>query len=344
MNVLVTGNRGYIGSVLTKILIQQGHDVRGLDTNYYEKSIFNKNDLEIEQIKKDIRNVTAGDLKNIDVVIHLAALSNDPLGEFNPELTRDINFRATIKLARLARGHGVNRFIYSSSQSMYGISKVTDELDEDNGEKNPITTYAKTKWDAECELKKLCTDDFTVACFRPSTVFGASPKLRCDIVYNNLVACAYTTGKIEIKSDGTPWRPVVHVKDVSNAFIAGMEAPKELVSNESFNVGIKNGNYTVRDLAMAAQKVVKGSSLVFTGEHGSDARTYKVSFKKILTVLKDYYKPQWNLINGGQELVDFFDKIFLTEEMFRGRTCNRLAQLKHLAENKKVDNKLFWKK
>ena len=278
------------------------------------------------------------------MVIHLAALSNDPLGEFNPELTRDINFRATIKLARLARGHGVNRFIYSSSQSMYGISKVTDELDEDNGEKNPITAYAKTKWDAECELKKLCTDDFTVACFRPSTVFGASPKLRCDIVYNNLVACAYTTGKIEIKSDGTPWRPVVHVKDVSNAFIAGMEAPKELVSNESFNVGIKNGNYTVRDLAMAAQKVVKGSSLVFTGEHGSDARTYKVSFKKILTVLKDYYKPQWNLINGGQELVEFFDSISLTEEMFRGRTCNRLDQLKYLVENKKVDSKLFWKK
>ncbi len=342
MNILVTGNKGYIGSVLTPMLIEKGYSVRGFDTNYYEGIEKNKADSEINQIFKDIRDVSKDDLKNIDAVIHLAALSNDPLGEFNPKLTYDINLNATIKFAKLARQAGIKRFIYVSSQSMYGISAVDYELDEDESEKNPITAYAKTKWDAECELKKLGSDDFTVVCFRPSTVFGASPKLRCDIVFNNLVACAYTTGKIEVKSDGTPWRPVIHIRDVCNAFIAGLEAPKELVLNQSFNIGIKNGNYTIRDLAEAAQKVVKGSSLTFTGEHGSDSRTYKVSFKKILSVLKDYYKPKWDLISGGKDLVEFFKKINFTEEMFRGRYCNRLPQLKYLVKNNRINNNLFW--
>jgi len=342
MNILVTGNKGYIGSVLTPMLIEKGYKVIGLDTDFYQGIEKNEPEGEITQIIKDIRNISINNLKNIDSIIHLAALSNDPLGEFNQKLTYDINLDATIKLAKLAKQAGIKRFVYVSSQSMYGISKVDNELDEDNSEKNPITAYAKTKWDAECELKKLGSDDFTVVCFRPSTVFGASPKLRCDIVFNNLVACAYTTGKIEIKSDGTPWRPVVHIKDVCNAFIAGLEAPKELISNESFNVGIKDGNYTIRDLAEAAQKVVEGCSLVFTGEHGSDSRTYKVSFKKILSVLKDYYKPRWDLIRGGKELVEFFKRINFTEEMFRGRLCNRLPQLKHLIEDNMVDNNLFW--
>ncbi|MCK4364484.1 MAG: NAD(P)-dependent oxidoreductase [Thermoplasmatales archaeon] len=344
MNVLITGNRGYVGSILTKLLIEKGYNVTGLDANFYKECNFDEKDPGIKQIDKDIRNISADDLKDIDAVIHLAALSNDPLGEFDPDLTYDINYRSTIQLAKYAKEQGADRFVYSSSQSMYGISKISDELDEDDSEKNPLTAYAKTKWDAECELKKLCSDDFTVACFRPSTVFGVSPSLRCDIVYNNLVACAYTTGTIEIKSDGTPWRPVIHVRDASNAFIAGLEAPKELVSGESFNIGIKNGNYTVRDLAEAAQKVVKDSTLAFTGEHGSDSRTYKVSFKKILSVLKDYYKPEWDLMKGGKELVDYFDQINFTEEMFRSRKCNRLPQLKYLIENQCVDNKLFWKK
>ena len=342
MNILVTGNKGYIGSILTQILIEKGYSVRGFDTNYYEGIEENKAEFEINQIFKDIRDVSKDDFKNIDSVIHLAALSNDPLGEFNPKLTYDINFNATIKLAMHAKKTGVKRFIYASSQSMYGISKINDELDEDNSPKNPITAYAKTKWDAECGLKKLDSNDFTVVCFRPSTVFGASPKLRCDIVFNNLVACAYTTGKIEIKSDGTPWRPVVHVRDVCNAFVAGLEGPKELVSKQSFNIGIKNGNYTIKDLAEAAQNVVKGCSLAFTGEHGHDSRTYRVSFKKILSVLKNYYKPEWNLTSGGKELIEFFKRINFTEEIFRGRYCNRLPQLKYLVKNNKIDNNLFW--
>ncbi|TSC96835.1 MAG: NAD-dependent epimerase/dehydratase [Parcubacteria group bacterium Athens0714_26] len=342
MNILVTGNNGYVGSVLTELLLEKGYEVTGLDTNYYEEcKVFDfKNN--VRQISKDVRDISADDLKNIDCIIHLAALSNDPLGELETSLTSDINFLATVKLAQLAKKAGVKRFIYASSQSMYGVSNLDEELDEDNSDKNPLTAYAKTKWEAECELKKLCDFNFIVVCFRPSTVFGASPMLRCDIVFNNLVASAYTTGKIEIKSDGTPWRPVVHVRDVSSAFIAGLEAPEELIAGQSFNVGIKDGNYTVRQLAEAAQRAVPGSSLVFTGEHGSDSRTYKVSFKKILTVLKDYYKPEWDLDKGGKELVDLFKRIGFTEEQFRGRNCNRLGQIKYLLENNKLSKDLRW--
>ncbi len=343
MNILVTGNNGYIGIVLTKLLMEKGYQVTGLDTNYYKDCAFEGFDFRINQIKKDIRKVSKDDLKNIDAIIHLAALSNDPLGELDPKLTYQINYQATLNLAKLAKELAIKRFVYVSSQSMYGISKAEGELDEDDSLKNPLTAYAKTKWQAECELRKLSSDDFTVVCFRPSTVFGASPNLRCDIVFNNFVASAYITGKIAIKSDGTPWRPVVHVRDACQAFIAGLEVAKEIVANQSFNVGIKDGNYTVKELAEAAQKAVKGSSLIFTGEHGSDSRTYKVSFKKIFKVLGDYYKPEWDLIKGGAELVEFFDKVNFTEEMFKGRNCNRLRQLKYLRENQKLDEDLYWK-
>lgn len=344
MKILVTGNRGYIGSVLTQILTNENHQVIGYDTGYYDNCKLDNIPEPNKQIKKDIRNTTKIALNSVETVIHLAALSNDTLGELNFKLTEDINFKATINLARLAKKARVRRFIYASSQSMYGISDIDEELEEEKSIKNPLTAYAKTKWQAECELKKLDSDDFTVVCFRLSTVFGASPSLRCDIVFNNLVACAYTTGKIEIKSDGTPWRPVVHVRDVCAAFIAGLEAPSKLIANQSYNVGIPSGNYTVRQLAEAAQKAVPGSILTFTGDHGSDTRTYRVSFKKILTELSDYYQPKWNLERGGQELVKFFKQINFTEEMFRGRFCNRLAQLKHLINIQKIDSNLFWTK
>jgi nucleoside-diphosphate-sugar epimerase len=341
MNVLVTGNQGYIGSVLTEVLLDKGYRVTGLDTGYFT-GIAKSKGKPGKQITKDIRKVVAEDLKGIDAIIHLAALSNDPLGEFDPSLTDNINYKATISLAKLAKKMGVKRFVYASSQSMYGISDTDEELDEDNSNKNAITAYAKTKWQAEQELKLLGSDEFVVSCFRPSTVFGASPKLRSDIVFNNLVACAFTTGNIEIKSDGTPWRPVVHVKDVCSAFIAGLEAPADLIANESFNVGIPNGNFTVRELAEAAQRAVPGSTLHFTGEHGKDARTYRVSFKKILTVLKDYFKPEWDLDRGGKELVELFKETGFAEKDFRGRKTNRLAQLKHLLDKNRLDKNLYW--
>lgn len=340
MKILVTGDRGYIGSVLTQMLEEKSHEVVGYDIDYYQGTDLYPSKRSYKQITKDLRQISADDIEGVEAIIHLAGLSNDPLGELNPGLTNEINYMATVKLAMLAKERGVKRFIYSSSQSMYGISQSDEELDEDNSQKNPLTAYAKTKWDAELKLKELGDSEFVVSCFRPSTVFGSSPRLRCDIVFNNLVACAYTTGKIEIKSDGTPWRPVVHIKDVSNAYIAGLEAPTNLVANRSFNVGILNGNYTVRELAEAAQKVVPGSVLTFTGEHGSDARTYKVGFKRILTELKDYFKPEWDLIRGGQELVELFQKVCLTEEQFRGPSCVRLMKLNQMIQSKVLDDNL----
>lgn len=341
--ILVTGDVGYIGSVLTAMLREKLYDVCGYDTGYYEDCLLYPVKPDYPRINRDIRNFCAEDLGGVDAVIHLAGLSNDPLGELVPGLTEEINFAATVKFAEAARAAGVKRFIYASSQSMYGVSNTESELDEDDSEKNPVTSYAITKWDAEQQLKTLIDDDFTVVCFRPSTVFGASPRLRCDIVFNNLVACAYTTGRIEIKSDGTPWRPVVHIRDVCDAFIAGLEAPSTLVGGRSYNVGIPNGNFTVRDIAEAAQRSVPGSSLVFTGEHGGDARTYRVSFKRILTELRDYYKPSWDLDRGGKELVDLFRKVGFTEEQFRGKQTVRLAKLRDLIETQKLDEKLCWK-
>ena len=341
--VLVTGDVGYIGSVLTSMLHDKSYEVRGYDTGYFDDCLLHPMAIDYPRINRDIRDTRIGDFEGVDAIIHLAGLSNDPLGELAPGLTEEINFTGTMKLAEIARAAGVKRFIYASSQSMYGVSNTSSELDEDDSEKNPVTAYARTKWNAEVKLKDLITDEFTVVCFRPSTVFGASPRLRCDIVFNNLVACAYTTGRIEIKSDGTPWRPVVHIRDVCKAFIAGLEAPTSLVGGRSYNVGIPNGNFTVRDIAEAAQRAVKGSSLVFTGEHGGDSRTYRVGFNRILSELRDFYKPSWDLDRGGKELVHLFRKINLTEEQFRGRQTIRLAKLNDLIQTQKLDEKLRWK-
>jgi len=334
---MVTGNMGYIGPVLMSALKEKGYDVIGYDSGYFAENLLEEINEDYLQITKDIRDITKKDLAGIDTIIHLAGLSNDPLGEFSPKLTEDINYIGTMQLAEMAKDVGVSRFVYASSQSMYGVSDTSSELDEDNSEKNPVTAYAIAKWNAEQQLHSMITDDFVVTSFRPSTVFGASPRLRCDIVFNNLVACAYTTGKIEIMSDGTPWRPVVHIKDVCSAFIAGVEAPSTIVSGKAFNVGIPNGNFTVRDIAEAAQRSVPGSELIFTGEH-TDPRTYRVSFNRILSELKDYYKPKWDLDMGGKELVEMFDRIGFTEKQFRGKETIRLQQLFYLKDNNVIDD------
>lgn len=340
LKILVTGNLGYIGSVLVPLLQQAGHEVVGYDIGYYKDCLLHEVNNNIRQITKDIRDVAIEDVEGMDAIIHLAALSNDPLGELVPGLTEEINLGGTLQIAELAKKAGVKRFIYSSSQSMYGISKVDIELDEYESEKNPITAYARTKWEAEIELNKMQSPDFNVVSFRPSTVFGASPRLRCDIVFNNLVSCAYTTGKIEIKSDGTPLRPVVHVRDVCASYIAGLTAPIELIAGKAFNVGIPDGNFTVRQLAEAAQRSVPGSDLIFTGEHGNDARTYKVSFNRILNELRDYYQPVWDLDKGGKELVELFNKVSFTAPDFRGRKTTRLAQLTYLQNRNLVDSNM----
>ena len=342
MRILITGNNGYIGTVLTKELLKKNYDVVGLDNDYfYDCNLTILEKTKIKHKKKDIRNMASDDLDGIDAVIHLAGLANDPLGNFDPKLTEEINYQSTVRLAEFCKKKKVKRFIYASSQSMYGVSDNQEELDEENSKKNPVTAYAKTKWEAEKKIKSLNDNNFTVVMFRPSTVFGVSPRLRCDIVYNSLVACAFTTGRIEILSDGSPWRPVIHIKDLCNALISGLEAPKKLVSGQSFNVGIENGNYTVRELAEAAQRVVPGSKLVFLNQH-NDPRTYRVSFKKILNTLKDYFKPEWDLESGGNELVKYFKDINFTENDFRNEKVNRLKKLEKLIKEKKINNRLEW--
>ena len=342
VKVLVTGDKGYVGSVLTDVLLHSGYSVVGFDTGYYQECLVESNSTTYPSIGRDIRDISMSDFDGIDAVVHLAALSNDPLGELAPTLTEQINLQGTIRLAKCAREAGVRRLVYASSQSMYGVSKTGHELDEDDSDKNAITAYARTKWDAELALKALADPDFTVVCFRPSTIFGSSPRLRCDIVFNSLVACAYTTGKIEIKSDGTPWRPVVHVRDACSAFIAGLEAPASIVTGRSYNVGISDGNYSVRDLAEAAGRAVPGSVITYTGEHGPDARTYQVSFKRILSELKQWYQPEWDLDRGGRELVELFERVGFTEDQFRGRETNRLDQLNHLIHAGQLDAELRW--
>jgi nucleoside-diphosphate-sugar epimerase len=338
-SIMVTGNLGYIGSTMVPLLTQAGYEVTGYDVGYYDDCYLTEARQNLKkQIKKDLRDVSAEDLAGIDCVIHLAGLSNDPLGEFNAALTEDINFKATIRLAECAKKAGVKRFIYTSSQSVYGVSDTSKDVDEE-GKINPITAYAKTKWQSECELKNLCSDSFIITYLRPATAYGASPNLRTDIVFNVFVAYAFTNKLIEIKSDGTPWRPMSHIRDISAAFIACIEAPSELIQNQVFNVGTDSNNYTVRQLAEAAQGCVAGTELTFTGEH-TDPRSYRVSSKKILTVLKDYYKPQWNIEKGAADLMNFYKAVNFDIATFNGYKCTRLKALKKRIEDGTLDDNL----
>jgi len=341
-SVMVTGNLGYIGNVMVPFLVKAGWNVTGYDAGYYEDCyLAAPNQRLVRQIRKDVRDVVPEDIEGINSVIHLAGLSNDPLGEFNEALTEDINHKATLRFAECAKKAGVRRFVYASSQSVYGISDPTKDVDE-NGKTDPITAYAKTKFASERDLKNLCSGDFAVTYLRPATAYGASPNLRTDIVFNAFVAYAFTQKLIEIKSDGTPWRPMTHIRDISAAFAACLEAPRELISNQIFNVGTSGNNYTVRDLASAAQRCVSGTELAFTGEH-SDPRSYRVSSKKILTVLKDYYKPEWDIEKGAEELMAFYQQVKFDKEIFNGWKCTRLKALRRRIAEGTLDENLMVK-
>ena len=343
MRILVTGNQGYIGSVLTDRLIEQGHDVEGLDAGYFSDCVLGNEPRSVPTRHIDIRDVQSSDVSKFDAVIHLAALSNDPLGELNPSLTEEINLEGTIRVAQLAKDAGVKRFVFASSQSMYGVSDSDDELDEDNSRKAPATNYAATKWAAETKLKELASSDFLTVSFRPSTVFGASPRQRCDIVFNNLVASGFTSGKIVVKSDGSPWRPVVHVQDVCQALESGLSAPGESLIGRAFNVGTPGGNFRVRDLALAAQAANPGSVIEFSGEHGSDSRTYRVSFRRIHDELGDFFRPKWNLESGAEELIKFWKAVNFSSLDLHGPKVNRLARLNDLKESGRLDGNLRFK-
>lgn len=342
MNVLVTGNNGYIGSMLTGLLLDKGYRVTGLDTNYYRGCEFNNYHYpQLKQIVKDIRKIEKKDLDGIEAVIHLAALSNDPLGAFDVKLTDDINYLATVKLAKIAKEAGVRRFIYASSCSMYGIAGQ-DAVTE-NSPLAPVTEYAISKVKSEAALAKLADDSFSPVYLRASTAYGIAPMLRCDLVVNNLVGWAYTTGKIRIMSDGTPWRPTIHVEDLSKAYLACLECPVEIVHDEAFNVGRNSENYQIKDMANVAKKIVPGCEVEYTYEHGSDSRTYKVSFDKISQKLKDYFKPSWDIEKGIRQIYEAFKGHGLTLEEFTGNKYVRINQLKKLVQQKTIDDNLFWR-
>lgn len=343
MKVLLTGHNGYIGSVMTTILQQAGHTVVGLDTFFFEDCTLMQDATPLDQIiRKDIRDITSSDLEGIEAVVHLAALSNDPLGDLDPTWTYDINFTASVQLAKHAKEAGVSRFIYSSSCSMYGASGGDDLLTED-APLCPLTAYAISKVRTEEEVTKLAGPGFSPVFMRNATAYGASPRLRADIVLNNLVGWAYTTGKIRILSDGSPWRPIVHIQDISYAFLAALEAPIDAVHNQAINIGCTDGNYRVREMADIVKKVLPDCEIEYADQAGPDPRNYRVDFSKLGRILPAF-RPRWNAELGARELLDAYRQNHLTFEDFQGRKFVRLKQLKFLLSEKHLDPTLRWQK
>jgi nucleoside-diphosphate-sugar epimerase len=340
MKILLTGHKGYIGTVMSAILADAGHFVVGVDTNFFEDCFLGKVKENISEIRKDIRDINADDLSECDVVIHLAALSNDPLGDLNPTLTYDINLNATIKLAKLARDAGVKRFLYSSSCSIYGAGKGDELLDEE-APLSPITPYAITKVKAEEALNKLADGDFSPVFMRNATAYGFSPRLRADIVLNNLVGWAYTTGKIRIMSDGSPWRPIVHIEDITQAFLLVLTAEKHKIHNQAINIGANSGNYQVRDLANIVRSIMPNAEVEYAGEGGYDPRNYRVEFSKLNNLLPDF-SPNWDANLGAQQLLNAYRLNDLKFDDFQGRKYIRLNQLKYLINSHCLDEQLRW--
>lgn len=339
MKILVTGHQGYIGTVMVPMLIEAGHDIVGLDSNLYERCTFGAEVPVVPEIKRDIRDLQPADLEGYDAVIHLAALSNDPLGNLNPNITYDINYRASVRLARMAKEAGVERFLFSSSCSMYGAAG--DEMLTETAEFNPVTAYAHSKVLVEQEVSQLADSTFSPVFMRNATAYGVSPRLRFDIVLNNLVAWAFTTGLVYLKSDGTPWRPIIHIEDITRAFIAVLDAPREVVHNQAFNVGVNSENYRIRDLAQIVQEIVPNCRVEYAPDAGPDKRTYRVDFGKIASALPEF-KPQWNARRGAQELYEAYCRYGLTLEEFEGPKYKRVAHIQQLLESGLLDETLRW--
>jgi nucleoside-diphosphate-sugar epimerase len=340
MRVLVTGHLGYVGVIMTRVLRDAGHTVVGLDTGYYDGCDLSPVTLEVPVIKRDIRDVSGADLAGFDGIVHLAALSNDPLGHLNPELTYDINLHATLRLAQLAKQAGVARFVFASSCSLYGASGTDDALDE-TAPTAPLTPYATSKIDSETELMALASDDFSPVFMRNATCYGASPRLRADVVVNNLVCWAVVTGKVRLQSDGRSWRPLLHVEDMSRAFAEVLTAPRDAIHNQAFNVGRNEENYLIRNVAEIVRETVPNCDVAFAEEASADPRSYRVDFTKLESALPGL-EFSWTVRRGAQEVYEAVIDGGMTQEIFLGRRHIRLNQLQHLLDEGKLDDSLRW--